>query len=81
MAWRMLALFDPVRISRRARIRIGKNFRVDGVPAILLGIACIVTAAGAGRVIEKAAPILPETLRETRELLRSLRPERKELTP
>jgi hypothetical protein len=68
--------------SRPRRLCLpSKNFRVDGIPAILLGIASIVTAASAGRVIEKAAPILPETLRETRELLRSLRPERKELAP
>ena len=62
-------------------MRFGKNVRFQGVPAILIGVACIVAAAGAASVLRKAAPILPETLRETRELWKTIRADRRELNP
>jgi hypothetical protein len=78
---RLFSMLDPEAIARGARIRFGKNVRFQGVPAILVGVACIVAAGGAMTVLEKAAPILPETLREARELWRTIRGDRRELNP
>jgi hypothetical protein len=77
----LLALLDAKPLVRGSRIRLGKNVRIAGVPAILMGVACIVAAAGAASVLRKAAPILPETLRETRELWKAIRADRRELNP
>ena len=48
-----------------------------GVPAILLGAAAIVLAAGVSRSMGTIAPILPETLREIKGLLEAGRDARK----
>jgi hypothetical protein len=76
-----LLLVHQRRMVRGSRIRLGKNVRVQGVPAILMGVACIVAAAGAASVLRKAAPILPDTLREARELWKTIRADRRELNP
>jgi hypothetical protein len=78
---RLFSMFDPETIARGARIRFGKNIRFQGVPAILVGVACIIAAGGAMTVLEKAAPILPDTLREARELWKTVRGDRRELNP
>ena len=52
---------------RRSRVRLGKN-RFSGVPAILIGSAAIVLAAGVTAALSKAATAMPEMIRETREL-------------
>jgi hypothetical protein len=65
---------DPLPIVRASKIRIGKA-RISGVPAILLGAAAIVAAAGLAR----ALPVLPESLREARLLLESARGPRQPL--
>ncbi len=62
-----------------SRLRLGK-FRASGVPAILLGASAIVVAAGVARALQAAAPTLPETLRESKNLLDAQRVERV-LTP
>jgi hypothetical protein len=67
-----LASFDPARALRVSKLRIGK-FRAQGVPAILLGAAGIVLAAGAMRALQAGAPTLPETIRELRGLIESNR--------
>jgi hypothetical protein len=77
----ILSMLDPETIARGSRIRFGKNIRFQGVPAILVGVACVVAAGGVVTVLEKAAPILPETLREARELWRTIRGDRRELSP
>jgi hypothetical protein len=67
-----LARIDPVQALRASKLRYG-GLRAQGVPAILLGVAAIVLAAGAMRSLGAAAPNLPETLREMRALLESNR--------
>jgi len=78
---RMFPLLDSKRLARGSRIKLGKNVRIVGVPAILVGVACIVAAAGAMRALQKAAPTLPDTLREARALWRTIRNDRRELGP
>jgi hypothetical protein len=60
--------FDPARILRASRLRIG-NMRAMGVPAILIGVAGVILAAGAARSLKTIAPMLPETLREMKSLV------------
>ncbi len=62
--------FDPARVLRASRLRIGR-VRATGVPAILIGVAGIIIAAGIARTLDVIAPNLPETLRETKNLLES----------
>ena len=69
---------DPPRILRASKLRFG-NLRAQGVPAILLGAAAVVLAAGVVRVLRVAAPSLPETLREAKALLEATRPVPKHL--
>jgi hypothetical protein len=64
----ILPYLSPLPIVRASKIRFGKA-RISGVPAILLGAAAIVAAAGLAR----ALPVLPESLREARLLLESAR--------
>jgi hypothetical protein len=68
--------FDPARVLRASRIRIGKRIEIRGVPAILLGVSTIVAVAGVGRAMRAAAPSLPEALREATKLVGALRGER-----
>jgi hypothetical protein len=67
-----LAALDPAKVLRASKLRLGA-LRAQGVPAILLGAAGIVLAAGATRALAAAAPSLPETIRELRGLLESNR--------
>jgi hypothetical protein len=68
--------FDPARVLRASRIRIGKQIEVRGVPAILLGVSTIVAVAGISRAIRATAPSLPDSLREATKLVGALRGER-----
>ena len=67
-----LAGFDLARALRASKLRFG-DVRTQGLPAILLGVAGIVLAAGAMRALQAGAPNLPETIREVRALLESNR--------
>ncbi|HEY5350130.1 MAG TPA: hypothetical protein VIJ64_10370, partial [Candidatus Lustribacter sp.] len=60
--------FDPARVLRASRLRFGRA-RAVGVPAILIGVAGIVLAAGVARSLGTIAPMLPETLREMKSLV------------
>jgi len=73
-----MAFPDPARILRASKLRFGP-LRARGVPAILLGAASIVVAAGAVRVLRDGAPNLPESIRELRQLLESSRRDPKKL--
>lgn len=70
---------DAARLMRASRLRVGR-VRAMGVPAILMGVAGIIVAAGVSRSFRTIAPMLPETLRELKGLLeagrdaRSLKP-------
>jgi len=59
-----VALLSPLPLLATSRIVIGKRVRVRGVPAILVGVAAIVLARGAGMALARAD--LPATLREAR---------------
>lgn len=74
-------LFDPGPILRASRIRIGRSARLQGVPAILVGVSCIVVAGGIARALERATPTLPEAFREARSFWESLRRDRPPLNP
>jgi len=67
-----LPAFDPARALRVSKLRFG-SLRAQGVPAILLGVAGIVLAAGAMRALQAGAPNLPETIREIRQLIEANR--------
>ena len=58
--------FDPARMLRASRVRIGKSVRLQGVPAILVGVSCVVAAAGMARVAGQLATNLSEALRDRR---------------
>jgi len=60
--------FDPARLMRASRLRFG-NLRAMGVPAILIGVAGVIVAAGISRSFRTIAPMLPETLRELKSLV------------
>jgi hypothetical protein len=68
--------FDPARVLRASRLRFG-GVRAMGVPAILIGVAGIILAAGVSRSIGTIAPLLPETLREMKTLVEAGRDARK----
>ena len=68
--------FDPARVMRASRLRVGR-VRAMGVPAILIGVAGIILAAGISRSMGTIAPMLPETLREMKSLFEAGREARK----
>jgi hypothetical protein len=65
------------RILRASSLRY-RGFRATGVPAILLGAAALVTAAGTARVLTAAIPSLPGVLQEATKLVEAFRAERGE---
>jgi len=67
-----------VRPRITAQPQFGK-LEARGVPAILLGAAAIVLAAGAARAVLAGTPHLPDTIRELRGLLESNRSEPKRI--
>ncbi len=71
---------DVPRILRASKLRIG-DLRATGVPAILLGASALVVAVGAARSIATIAPMLPESLRETKKLLEVSRNDSRLLKP
>jgi len=70
---------DPAKIMKASTLHVGK-IEARGVPAILLGAAAIVLAAGAARAVLVGAPHLPDTIRELRGLLESSRGEPKRIS-
>lgn len=69
------AFFKGVaRVTRTFTLEAGP-FRATGVPAVLLGAATIVAAAGTVRALGANWERLPETLREARALAQTLRPD------
>ena len=68
--------FDPARVLRASRLRFG-DVRAMGVPAILIGVAGIILAAGVSRSMGTIAPMLPEPLREMKSLIEAGRDARK----
>jgi len=60
--------WDPVGVMRASRIKVGRTVRAQGIPAVLIGVSCIVVAAGISRALLTAAPALPDAFREGRNL-------------
>jgi hypothetical protein len=63
---------DVPRTLRASKLRFG-SLRATGIPAILLGAATVVVAAGLARSLTALAPMLPEALRETKSLVEAAR--------
>ena len=77
-----LVPMDPKRLKplvKASRLRFGR-FEARGVTAILFGVAAIVVAGGASAALRAGATILPETLRESRELWLAVRGRPRQLT-
>ncbi|HTU69433.1 MAG TPA: hypothetical protein VMF11_03850 [Candidatus Baltobacteraceae bacterium] len=68
------------RLERGYAIEVGP-VRATGVPAILLGVCGIVTAAGVAAFLSRSAGRLPETLSEAQGLAQTLRGDRPRLAP
>ncbi|MGA7571795.1 MAG: hypothetical protein WBG27_10110 [Candidatus Aquilonibacter sp.] len=68
------------RMQREYTLEIGP-LRATGVPAILLGSAAIVAAAGLAAFLGRSARRLPETLSEAKGLAQTLRGDRPRLNP
>ncbi|GAC1654650.1 MAG: hypothetical protein NVS9B12_05350 [Vulcanimicrobiaceae bacterium] len=63
---------DLARVAKSFKIEIG-GFRAQGVPAVILALGGLTVAAGLVRVLNQNAAMLPETLREAKGLIESLR--------
>ncbi|HUA08176.1 MAG TPA: hypothetical protein VMA98_02810 [Candidatus Acidoferrales bacterium] len=75
------AVFKGIaRLDREYKLEIGP-LRATGVPAILLGSAGIVLAAGVAAFLGRSAERLPETLGEANGLAQTLRGDRPRLSP
>ncbi len=73
-----LKIIDLRSLAKTSRLRYGA-LETRGVPAILLGAAAVVFTAGASKMLQHAATVLPETLREARLFWTTVRPARPEL--
>ncbi|MFY9780884.1 MAG: hypothetical protein WAJ85_10295 [Candidatus Baltobacteraceae bacterium] len=71
---------DIESLVRSSRVSAG-SLRLRGVPAILAGTGFVILASGVARMLERAATLLPETLREMRELWTAVSAERRGLRP
>jgi hypothetical protein len=72
--------FDAVRILQASKFRVG-GFRAAGAPAILLGVSAVVLAVGVARSLAAFVPMLPETLRETKNVIETAKRDGRLLTP
>lgn len=68
------------RMEREQSLEFG-GLRASGVPAILIGSAVIVAAAGIAAFLGRSGERLPETLEGARGLAQTLRGDRPRLTP
>ena len=59
-------------MTRSFKLEFG-GFRAQGVPAIILSLAGLTAAAGAVRLLNANASMLPETLREAKGFVEALR--------
>ncbi len=70
--YHILDILDVRPLLKGSRLHVGK-VRARGIPAVLMGVAAVVFAAGFTQALKLAATALPETIRETRSLLLSAR--------
>lgn len=66
------------RVTKTFTLEVGP-VRATGVPAVLLGAASVVLAAGAMKALVDHSERLPETLREARALAQTVRPDARQL--
>ena len=59
----MLNFCDLARVTKTFRFEVGP-LRARGVPAILVGVSTIITAAGVARLLATNPSALAETIRE-----------------
>jgi hypothetical protein len=69
---------DVNSLVRSSRVSAG-SLRLRGVPAILAGAGFVILSAGLAKMLERAVALLPETLREARELWNAVSAERRGL--
>ncbi|MGP6189219.1 MAG: hypothetical protein ACLPSH_03920 [Vulcanimicrobiaceae bacterium] len=73
------SLFADVKaMARASRISAG-SLSLRGVPAILAGVSFVIFAAGIAKMLDRSVALLPETLREIRELWNCVSVERRAL--
>ncbi len=75
----LLAHLDLRPLVHASRFAIGRRVRARGVPAVLMGVAVVVLAAGVSRTLQGVTSIVPESLREAREFWRAVRGERRDM--
>ena len=63
---------DVARVAKSFKIEFG-GFRAQGAPAVILAVGGLTVAAGLVRLLSQNAAMLPETLREAKGLIESLR--------
>ncbi|MDQ6825892.1 MAG: hypothetical protein M3Z14_01660 [Candidatus Eremiobacteraeota bacterium] len=63
------------RVTRTFKVEMG-HFRAQGAPAVIVSACGLALAAGLMRAINQNAAILPDTLREAKGLVDSLKAER-----
>ena len=68
------------RVTNTFSLEVGP-VRAHGVPAILVAVSGVITAAGVARALTMSSDRLPETLREARALAQTFRPEQPQLHP
>lgn len=69
-----MKLKDIARIAKSFQLEAG-SFRAQGAPAVILAAGGVVFVAGMVRLLSRNAAVLPETLREAKGLIESLRSE------
>jgi hypothetical protein len=76
----MVNFRDLARVTKTFRLELGP-LRAQGVPAVLLGVCGVVTAAGIARLLVENPSALSETIREATRFLAVVRGETLALKP
>ena len=75
----LLGYLDLKPLVYASRFAIGRRLRARGVPAVMMGAAAVVLAAGVSRTLQQITSIVPESLREAREFWLAVRSERRDM--
>ena len=67
-------------LVRASRFSIGR-VRARGIPAVLMGTAVMMLAAGVSRTLQQLTSVVPESLREAREFWIAVRSRRHDMLP
>ena len=77
----LFAYLDLKPLVRSSRFSLGPRVRARGVPAVLVGVAAMMLAAGVSRTLQQMTSIVPESLREAREFWLAVRAGRRDMLP